>query len=237
MIFPEKFDKMLSEDVPFYMKEFFPVNKHLKPFYVKDIMSWSELEKLINLRPLMSNSRFQCSEDKNFTWPNRSWLSDVNTYPPQTVKAMMKLGTCYITDCSRVNKTINSMCKYIEDSTGSATDAHIYFSQVKDKSFGVHCDSSANFIVQCEGETYFKVWDIKGSPGEEYDMEARLGVPKPEPLIDVLMNPGDIVFIHSLMYHQAVSKTNRVSVSFPIDMLNKKPEYIQERDWIRLCTN
>ena len=56
MIFPEKFDKMLSEDVPFYMKEFFPVNKHLKPFYVKDIMSWSELEKLINLRPLMSNS-------------------------------------------------------------------------------------------------------------------------------------------------------------------------------------
>ena len=146
--------KQLLEEMPLFLSHEY--DKRLLLY--GNLIQWTELEKLINNRPFMSNKRFHCTKSGELSWPNKSWLTDVNTYPPQAVEEMLKLGTCYIVDCSRVNKQINELCNVIEDMVNAPTDAHIYFSQTKDDSFGKHNDKNANIIIQQEGISHAKVW-------------------------------------------------------------------------------
>tara|TARA_Y100000361_G_C11071500_1_gene295956 strand:- start:175 stop:759 length:585 start_codon:yes stop_codon:yes gene_type:complete len=192
----------------------------MKPFILRNfyhnILTWDELNTLLNLRPFLSSSRFQIihAPKKGYRWDNQCWLTDISTFPPSLVKNIIKQHTCFIIDCSRVNKKINDMCKGIENITNMPTDAHIYFSLNKsNKSFDKHNDSSHNFILQVEGKTNFKVWDN--------DIE----------VIDDILNKGDLIFIPKYMYHQANSKTKRMSISFAFaeNDLDK-----QDRNWLNI---
>ena len=204
--------KQLLEEMPLFLTHEY--DKRLLLY--GNLIQWTELEKLINNRPFMSNKRFHCTKPGEFSWPNKSWLTDVNTYPPQAVKEMLKLGTCYLADCSRVNKQINELCNMIESMVNAPTDAHIYFSQTKDDSFGRHNDKNANIIIQQEGISHAKVWKDK------------------ELIIDEELTKGEMIFIPALCDHEIRPLTNRISVSFPIAFGHKD---IQERDWVKLCMN
>jgi len=193
----------------------------MKPFilrkFYKNILSWNELNTLLNLRPFLSSNRFHIiNPPKNgYRWPNQSWLTDVNTFPASLIKNIIKKHTCFIIDCSRVNKKINDMCKGIEKITNMPTDAHIYFTLNKSsKSFDKHNDNSHNFILQVEGKTNFVVWDNERK------------------VIDDVLNEGDLIFIPKLMYHQAKSKTKRMSISFAFSDENKIDK--QDRNWVNI---
>jgi ribosomal protein L16 Arg81 hydroxylase len=193
----------------------------LKPFviknFIKNIFSWSELNNLLNLRPFVSSNRFHIinSPDKGYKWPNQSWLTDVNTFPPTLIKKIIKKRTCFLIDCSRVNKKVNDLCKNIEKITNMPTDAHIYFTLNKsNKSFNKHNDTSHNFILQIEGKTNFIVWQDENI------------------ILNENLNIGDLIYIPKLMYHQAISKSKRMSISFAFSDENNLLK--QDREWINI---
>lgn len=207
---------MLSENITDKMKL-------EKSFYLqnqlKDIFSWNELEKLLNLRPFISDSRFTVAskEGGHWEWPFQSWLSDVNTYPPKLLNELINNNTCYLSDCSRVNKNINDICGQIESLCGWHVDAHIYFStKINQYGFGKHKDKQHNLIVQIEGQSTVKVWS-----GDDV-------------IIDNTMEPGDIVFIPKHVFHQIIPKTKRLSVSFPCDTTIHNFAEPQDRHWIKV---
>ena len=101
-------------------------------------------------------------------------------------------------------------------------------SDTLDQGFGIHSDGSHNLIVQVEGKTRMEIWDIK-------DIDAKNNIKCLDilPVIDVIMKPGDCVFIPKRYWHKASSKMKRLSVSFPscpdIDVSNA-----QDRVWINI---
>lgn len=197
---------------------------------VKKIFSWKELISLLNLRPFVDVNRFHVLCDEVFNWEEQAWLSDVNTYPPTMLYTILNKYSCYISDASRVNSKVNEICKDLEYILGYPTDAHIYFAASNNCSqgFPVHWDWSHNFIVQVEGKTNFKVWDIEADPNAERIIDI---LPK-DPVLDVTMEPGDVIFIPERIYHQAISLTKRMSISFPSNPHDSiRP---QERFWIDL---
>ena len=119
------------------------------------------------------------------------------------------------------------MC--IRDSNHPA-DAHIYTCRNPklEHPFGIHYDLSDNIIVQCEGETNFKVWGSVDS--EKYEYRDHLPLPKEEPILDVNMKSGDVIWIPAYYPHLATSKTSRLSVSFPLadEMI------FEDRIWVKL---
>ena len=66
--------------------------KFQRNFY-PNLLSWSELEFLINVRPLMSQDRVKVLVNKNieFEWDCPVWQLDKNTYPPTLLKHLLKL--------------------------------------------------------------------------------------------------------------------------------------------------
>lgn len=204
---------------------------HLSNAFPK-IFSWGELEALLNLRPFVNNKRFKIINDRQYYWGVEGWLSDPNTYPPTLLEEELKKHVCYFLDSSRVNETINGICKELEETFfNSCSDAHIYFTiaDTMEGGFGIHWDYSHNLIVQVEGNTRFLLWDVYAKENETERVVESLDK---DPIVDVVMNPGDAVFVPLRSYHQAISQTKRLSVSFPISFNNEYPS--QDRHWIKL---
>jgi hypothetical protein len=195
------------------------------------IFSWEELEKLLNLRPFVNNKRLRIVDSASYSWNNQAWLSDVNTFPPSMLNEILKGHVCYLSDASRVNEKVNAICNEIEEAfPGYAADAHIYFTVADYLSggFGAHWDHSHNLIIQVEGTTKFEIWDLMANS----DLDGRnISSIQQEPSIQVILNPGDAVFVPMYQYHKATSLAKRLSVSFPFtDTAGEN----QDRYWIKL---
>ena len=55
------------------------------------------------------------------------------------------------------------------------------------------------------------------------------------PMLDVIMNPGDIVYIPMNHWHQGISHTKRLSISFPMaESSHDQTTYFEDRNWIKI---
>jgi ribosomal protein L16 Arg81 hydroxylase len=210
--------------------------KNGKPVFFKDafekIFSWKDLEALLNLRPFVNSKRLTIINNRSYTWNQEAWLSDVNTFPPSLLDRELKKHVCYLSDSSRVNEKVNSICQELEETFfNSCVDAHIYFTvaETMEGGFGIHWDFSHNLIVQMEGSTRFLAWDVYADSSVTERVAESLDE---DPLIDVVMNPGDAIFIPLRSYHRALSQTKRMSISFPVSFGNEFAP--QDRKWIKL---
>ena len=211
----------------------------IKPKYVEghlhNLLSWEELANLINIRPLMTNDRVKLldPESRKFKWMSPGWNHDPNCYPPSLIRDLLEEVVIYFTDMSRATEKINDFARSIENTYQRNTDAHIYVCRNPEieHPFGAHFDISHNIIVQCEGETKFKVWNEV----EDYTVEKRTKMNiKENPILDVIMKPGDAIWIPAYYPHQAISLTSRMSVSFPFTQKGLLSIANEDRRWITL---
>ena len=208
----QKIINCIKNKIPFYQKKLFK----------SKLTSWKEIEKLLNCRPFVNTSRFKIPSGYSYGWDMQEWLTDVNTYPPSVVNKIIKKHWFYIIDCSRINKKINSICKYLEDLTGMPSDTHIFISnkpnkKYDNKSFGKHKDTQDNLIISVEGSQKIAIYK-KDNPNE-LEFEKTL-------------KSGDAVFIPAGRFHKITGLEKRLSVSFPMVPTLIYPK--QEREWITL---
>ena len=201
----------------------------LKREYSPNLLTWDEFSTLINIRPLMSSpTRVRVNGmEETFTWKNSIWSIDPNCFPASLLKEMIGKYVCSFLDMSRSTKKINDFAKKLEEEYNLSADAHIYTCRNPKLGhpFGIHYDYADNVIVQCEGKTNFKVWE-EVEPTSGSNVNLTINDP---PIMDIDMNPGDVIWIPKHYPHLASSKTPRMSVSFPL-----KPGPKQPREWVKL---
>ena len=207
--------------------------------YIPHLFSWNELSNIINIRPLLTAKRVQLldPEKREFNWLVSGWNHDPNCYPPSLIRDLLNEMVVVFTDMSRATEKINDFANSIENTYQRNVDAHVYVCRNPELEhpFGAHIDGAHNVIVQCEGETNFKVWD-KVENGEKL-LEEKKNV-KMEideaPILDVIMKPGDAIWIPLHYPHFATSLTPRMSVSFPFTPRGLMSIAHEDRNWISL---
>lgn len=208
----------------------------LEPFYERNaitgIFSWKDLENLLNFRPSNTQGRFKVffEEGDVYEWPSQSWVSDINAFPPSIIQKIIKKYLCHIIDSSRVNESINTICGELELITGFPTDAHIYFDLTGEQNvgFGIHYDFAHNLILQIEGKSNVRMWNVKS-----YDENNKnIKYLDEKPMFEIVMEPGDIIYAPAHYYHEVKSLTKRLSISFPSHTTMEGP--FQEREWLKI---
>ena len=207
--------------------------------YIPHLFSWNELSNIINIRPLLTAKRVQLldPEKREFNWLVSGWNHDPNCYPPSLIRDLLNEMVVVFTDMSRATEKINDFANSIENTYQRNVDAHVYVCRNPELEhpFGAHIDGAHNVIVQCEGETNFKVWD-KVENGEKL-LEEKKNI-KMEideaPILDVIMKPGDAIWIPLHYPHLATSLTPRMSVSFPFTPRGLMSIAHEDRNWISL---
>tara|TARA_A200000159_G_C7189615_1_gene283218 strand:- start:52 stop:756 length:705 start_codon:yes stop_codon:yes gene_type:complete len=227
--------KRVGQRVFFYAIVYEYITRRMIPDFKKnynpDLFTWEELEYLINIRPLMSTDRV-LMKDKRCEWVTAGWNLDSNCYPPTLLKNLLEKNICAMVDMSRCTKKINNFAKKIEDECKYQTDAHIYICRDinLEHPFGIHWDNNDNIIVQCEGRTHWKIWE-----STDETIEAKYGnwiESSSSPIVDVIMEPGDAIWVPLHYPHLATSLTPRLSVSFPISFRSQITKAREDRNWI-----
>jgi hypothetical protein len=101
---------------------------------------------------------------------------------------------------------------------GIRASMHIYAGLRDSKSFRIHEDLANNFILQIDGETHWRVYENRASNLVSQMVDS----PTHDSLncvIDVIMKPGDMLYIPARCYHQAQPMNKRLSVSIPMQHL------------------
>ena len=190
----------------------------------------------------MTKSRVKLTNfSGNPRWKADGWSLNPYTVPPSLLKTLIQKNHGHLVDCSRISESVNEFSKTLEESyqTPAAVDAHIYFdlTETLTDGFQIHFDNPDTLIVQMEGRTKFEVWDNKQFSCDLNNRHKSLVDLPGDPIIDVVLEPGDAIFIPRLTYHRAKSLTKRLSISFPIARKEwtMSPEFsMTDRHWIKL---
>tara|TARA_R100001443_G_scaffold2988_1_gene9696 strand:- start:21 stop:575 length:555 start_codon:yes stop_codon:yes gene_type:complete len=181
----------------------------------------------------MTNERVKILSPLSYKWDNSASAIDKNCYPPSLLEDLLEKYTCYFIDMSRATEKINNFARGIENNFKKQCDAHVYVCRNPDLNhpFGIHYDLVPNIIIQCEGQTKFKVWDqVKNVDNRLKFGKSNMKIDD-ELLLDVIMNPGDMVLVPEHYPHHAISITPRLSVSFPIQI--NEDGAMEDRHWFK----
>ena len=207
--------------------------------YSPNLFTWGELEYLVNIRPLMTADVVMQKEDHR--WGGSPWSQNPNTYPPTLLGEILGRQVVHIRDMSRCTEKVNNFCKSLEDEYNKPVDAHIYIclNPSVEHPYGIHFDYSDNVIVQCEGSSIMKVWDkaeqdlianIWGNDNIDAE-KVNLG----DPVMEVEMESGDVIWIPRHYPHEIISNESRLSVSFPMDCdIDERKFNVEDRNWVKL---
>ena len=110
---------------------------------------------------------------------------------------------------------------------------HIYAGTRDCKSFKIHEDYANNFIIQVDGETHWRVYNNRASNIVGQIHEWNMTHEQLDCAIDVIMTPGDILYIPARCYHHAQPSGKRLSVSIP--MQHGYPHLLKrDRHWYEI---
>jgi hypothetical protein len=146
--------------------------------------------------------------------------------------------TFIINQYTAFKKQISDLCWAIETAFDVVTDAHVYGGLHDNcKSFKPHIDVPANFICQVEGTTHWQVYKNKCSYLLNHYETNTLPIP-PDTLevdLDVMLEPGDVIYLPSRTFHGAFPKGQRLSISISCKSKDATSDYINlDRNYYKI---
>jgi len=196
------------------------VNEH--SIYEKDVitpnelLTWKDVENVINFNLgfvdiIDNNSNKIDIPALNYFWSSRIIQSK------KSIFSLINSGNCFsITQCFYLNENINYLLSLIESKFDVICDAHLYGGlDTSANSFRPHIDIPSNFIIQIDGETHWKIYKNIASDMFPQEQINSMRVSNLELDYEVVLSPGDCIYIPPRRFHEAIPLGKRLSVSIP----------------------
>lgn len=222
---------LFYEDKPHYFKQLLPE--------ASELVTWEDVESCINKPELYTfemigkdNLKIEIPvhkkswvfgrqvQDKGFMFDriNNGFgfvIMDYAFHSPKTMKLLETLENIYM-----INAAI-----------------HVYGGLEDSKSFWIHEDYPSNFIIQAQGKTRWKVFNNRiSSMYRTGTMNHKLKEEELDLAFDVVLEPGDAIYIPSRAYHIAEPIGKRLSMSIPCwtKLPTDDPRESSDRNWYRI---
>lgn len=197
-----------------------------KVFDSPDFISWNDVNYAVNtgkyyVEILNKSQKISKGEFKYF------WHSHLNQDKKFLFDSINEGKTFVIHQFSLFNEKISKLVADIEHIFPVQCDVHVYGGIGEGGSFKPHVDIPSNFIIQIEGTTQWKVYKnyatdllLQEEVNTFFDLE------KLEVEHEILLEPGDMIYIPSRKFHAAFPSGNRLSLSIPCRSLKYDPNAI-----------
>jgi ribosomal protein L16 Arg81 hydroxylase len=121
----------------------------------------------------------------------------------------------------RVTEIVREFSRVFGD---AIVGSHLYSSLEGGESFGYHFDSPMNIILQVEGQSRVCVSDMRAMHCTSPEILSMLGDQRnilnskleETTCLDLILEPGDAIYIPYKQFHKIEGLTDRISLSFPI---------------------
>lgn len=223
----------------FFRDTFGKRHLHVKgtPGRTAEIMTLSGLNSLMSMTSVWSPQTLKLFVDRNpvpvADYCTRALALGGEALRPDPDLVQDWIGTgasVILNDIDALAPGVRRLANALQEATGGRSQANLYFSMAQRQAFGPHCDVHEVFAVHCHGE---KVWNIYENredtpinhPSFQFgDAErARRAGNVAE---QVVMQPGDLLYIPRGLYHDALASENGalhiafgVTMPKPLDLL------------------
>lgn len=172
-----------------------------------DLVTLDNVENYLNNHKFAHDElkilRAETNDVEEYGHHKNPWRSE---YDPACMENLWESGYSFILHSPFVSDKLKEAVRTIEAHNGVTCDSHIYMGKKHSESYPPHNDPSHSLNVQCAGRTHWKVWQGIYD-GVSFDLDY-------EPIIDVIMEPGDAILVKKGQIHQAQPITDRIGVSF-----------------------
>lgn len=184
----------------------------------EQLVTWNDIENCMNNT---SFYEFELIDEHNNKIPIPEHQKAWNYYKPVQDKRFIfdqvNNGAGLVcTNYGFYNENTNELLARFEEMFDVHAAIHVYAGLKSHSSFSVHDDYPSNFIIQIEGETRWQVYENRiSSLFATGRMNGRVNNTALRPAIDVMLQPGDALYIPSRAYHIAMPTDTRISISIP----------------------
>ncbi len=222
---------------PLGVEPFFATYEGRKPLHLKgdaqkfaQVMTWGTLNDLLGQAPIWSQASLQLVLDKELIPPARYCAAaqgrdggQVLRPDPDKVQELLRRGaTLVANDIDHLSAGLTGFSQAMEQALGGKVQGNLYLSSRRRPGFAAHFDTHDVYAVHVEGTKTWYVYEGRApdpiahpmfkSYGREHHEKA-----KGELLMEVHMEPGDILYLPRGQYHDALAdEGGAVHVAFGV---------------------
>jgi bifunctional lysine-specific demethylase and histidyl-hydroxylase NO66 len=183
------------------------------------LMDWARLSDLLEVVPQWSGETLKLIIDSrpvgtdHYVALRETGRGPVARPDPGMIEAMMAMGASLVADALEdVAVDLRRLCAMLGARFGAKAGVNAYCSFAGVQAFASHCDPHEVFAVQCEGEKRWRIYANRADQpisGSQSSDQAAIDAAKGPVLLDVVMRPGDLLYIPRGYYHDAVASSAR----------------------------
>jgi ribosomal protein L16 Arg81 hydroxylase len=219
---PFSFDEIMA---PLGAERFFAEYEGKRPLHLKgagdkfaEVMTWAKLNDLLGQATIWSQHSLVLVLDKDpipaarYCTPAQGRDGGQVLRPdPDKVKDFLRRGaTLVANDIDHLSAGLTAFADAMERGLGGKVQGNLYLSSRRRQGFGAHCDPHDVYAVHVEGTKTWHVYEGRAQDpiphplfktlGREYHEKA-----KGAKLMDVPMEPGDLLYLPRGQYHDALA--------------------------------
>ena len=228
------FDEIMA---PLGVERFFAEYEGRKPLHLKGrpdkfagVMTWAKLGDLLSQATIWSQSSLLLVLDKKpiaaasycASAPGRDGGQVMRPDPDKVQEYLRRGATLIANDIDHLNAGMTAFADAMEQALGGKVQGNLYLSSRRRQGFAAHFDTHDVYAVHVEGTKTWHVYEGRAadpiahlmfkSYGQEHHDKA-----KGELLMDVHMEPGDLLYLPRGQYHDAIAdEGGAVHIAFGI---------------------
>jgi ribosomal protein L16 Arg81 hydroxylase len=247
---PDIFYKTISDKKPFVIR-----GDEKKKKFFSDITSWDKISEYLNNDRAVAGFQMiapgdvkLCMEKGGLVPPKKfSWGRNPQWDKQEAHKLWNKGHSIILTKASQLSPNMNAICNAVEQGfPGSAADAHFYCSPNESAAtFPCHADQDDNYLVHAIGTVHWQVWNTRMKRQKvngrwRYEGRSTISLAEEkslgDPVLDIYLGPGDLLYIPAGYFHKAEPEGARVSISVPL-MISDSGETPLNRNYLDFGKN
>lgn len=141
------------------------------------------------------------------------------------VESMMALGASAVADgVEDISADVRRCCAMLGRRFAAKPGANLYVSHSGVQAFASHCDPHEVFAVQCEGRKLWRIYGARADSPTQATLltdQSLIDKVKGPVIMEVMMEPGDLLYIPRGFYHDAMAQGGRsIHLTFAVQPLH-----------------
>lgn len=228
LVAPIPLDRFLAD---YYGKQ--PLHIRAESDARRSVLTWDQLNAMLSMSSIWTEPRLKLFIEGGRIAPEhycdtiQTLDGETRRVNPRKVQVFLSMGASLVANAvEALSPELRETARGLERDLLGLTSANIYCSFGGRRAFNSHFDTHEVFAIHTEGEKVWRIYEGRAdnpltAPPDHPDIQQQLDRQKGRLLQEVVMRPGDVLYIPRGQFHDALASSQAsLHVTFSVEPRN-----------------